>query len=115
MLEKPSADHLLGTTEVGADVFSQLLVGARVSIVVGFAAALISAVLGSAVGLIGGYFGGWTDRVFDSFENWFLVIPHAAADGRARAPARPVAERADHRHRRSRAGRARAGSCARRC
>jgi peptide/nickel transport system permease protein len=70
-----SADHLLGTTEQGSDVFSQLLVGARVSIVVGFAAALISAVLGATVGLVGGYFGGWTDRILDSFENWFLVIP----------------------------------------
>ena len=67
--------HWLGTTELGSDVFSQLLVGARVSIVVGFAAALISAVLGAAVGLIGGYFGGLTDRIFDAFENWFLVIP----------------------------------------
>ena len=75
MLEKPSADHLLGTTEVGSDVFSQLLVGARVSIVVGISAALISGFIGSAVGLIGGYFGGWTDRVIDSFENWFLVLP----------------------------------------
>jgi peptide/nickel transport system permease protein len=75
VLEPPSSEHLLGTTEIGSDVFSQLLVGARVSMVVGLAAALISSVLGSAVGLIGGYFGGWTDRVFDSFENWFLVIP----------------------------------------
>ena len=56
-------------------MLSQLLVGARVSIVVGFAAALISAVLGSAVGLAGGYFGGWTDRILDALENWFLVIP----------------------------------------
>ena len=75
MLEPPSAAHLLGTTEQGSDVLSQVLVGARVSIVVGFAAALISAVLGAAVGLIGGYFGGMTDRLLDSFENWFLVIP----------------------------------------
>jgi peptide/nickel transport system permease protein len=75
VLAKPSPDHLLGTTEQGSDVFSQLLVGARVSIVVGFAAALISAVLGSAVGLAGGYFGGWTDRSLDALENWFLVIP----------------------------------------
>jgi peptide/nickel transport system permease protein len=75
VLEKPSADHVLGTTEVGADVFSQLLVGARVSIVVGIAAAVISGFIGAAVGLIGGYFGGWTDRVIDSFENWFLVLP----------------------------------------
>ena len=75
ILAKPSPDHLLGTTEQGSDVFSQLLVGARVSIVVGFAAAFISAVLGSAVGLAGGYFGGWTDRSLDALENWFLVIP----------------------------------------
>jgi peptide/nickel transport system permease protein len=75
ILAKPSIDHWLGTTEQGSDVFSQLLVGARVSIVVGFAAAAISAVLGATVGLLGGYFGGWTDRVLDALENWFLVIP----------------------------------------
>jgi peptide/nickel transport system permease protein len=75
VLEGPSRAHLLGTTEVGSDVFSQLLVGAKVSIVVGFSAAVISAVLGAAVGLIGGFFGGTTDKLFDAFENWFLVIP----------------------------------------
>lgn len=75
VLAAPSPEHWLGTTENGSDVLSQLLVGARVSIVVGFAAAIISAVLGSAVGLASGYFGGWTDRILDSLENWFLVIP----------------------------------------
>jgi peptide/nickel transport system permease protein len=75
VLAAPSWSHVLGTTESGADVFSQLLTGARVSMVVGFAAAAISALLGSAVGLTGGYFGGWTDRILDAFENWFLVIP----------------------------------------
>jgi peptide/nickel transport system permease protein len=75
VLQAPSWSHILGTTESGADVFSQLLVGARVSMIVGFSAALISAVLGSVVGLVGGYFGGWTDRILDAFENWFLVIP----------------------------------------
>lgn len=75
VLAKPGGGHPLGTTENGSDVLSQLLVGARVSIVVGFAAAAISAVLGSLVGLAGGYFGGWTDRLLDALENWFLVIP----------------------------------------
>ena len=75
VLAPPSSEHWLGTTEVGSDVFSQLLVGARVSIVVGISAAVISAVLGTAVGLTGGYFGGWTDKLLDAFENWFLVIP----------------------------------------
>ena len=56
-------------------MLSQLLVGARISIVVGFAAAIISAVIGAAVGLFSGYFGGWTDRILDAVDNWFLVIP----------------------------------------
>lgn len=75
VLQPPSWSHILGTTENGSDVFSQLLVGTRVSVIVGFSAGLISAVLGSVVGLTGGYFGGWTDRILDAFENWFLVIP----------------------------------------
>ena len=75
VLEPPSWSHLLGTTESGSDVLSQLLAGARVSIVVGFAAALISSVLGATIGLVGGYYGGWTDRILDALENWFLVIP----------------------------------------
>lgn len=75
VLEGISLAHPLGTTENGSDVLSQLLVGARVSIVVGFAAALISAALGTVVGLAGGWFGGWTDRVLDALENWFLVLP----------------------------------------
>ncbi|MFN8160540.1 MAG: ABC transporter permease [Solirubrobacterales bacterium] len=75
VLKGISADHPLGTTEFGSDVLSQLLVGAQVSIIVGFSAAVISAVLGAAVGLAGGYFGGWTDRILDPLENWFLVIP----------------------------------------
>jgi peptide/nickel transport system permease protein len=75
VLAPPSWAHPLGTTEQGSDVFSQILVGARVSIVVGFAAAAISALLGSIVGLTGGYLGGWPDRILDALENWFLVIP----------------------------------------
>jgi peptide/nickel transport system permease protein len=75
VLAPPSSEHWLGTTEVGSDVLSQVLVGARVSIIVGFSAAVISALLGAAVGLIGGYYGGLTDKLFDGFENWFLVIP----------------------------------------
>jgi peptide/nickel transport system permease protein len=75
VLAAPSRSHLLGTTENGSDVLSQLLVGARVSIVVGFAAALISSALGALVGLVGGYFGGWPDRGLDALENWFLVLP----------------------------------------
>jgi peptide/nickel transport system permease protein len=74
-LAPPSSEHWLGTTESGADVLSQLLAGARISVVVGFSAAIISAVIGASVGLLSGYFGGWTDRILDGVDNWFLVIP----------------------------------------
>lgn len=67
--------HILGTTENGSDVFSQLLGGARISIQVGVSAGIISSVIGASIGLIGGYFGGWTDRLLDALENWFLVLP----------------------------------------
>lgn len=75
VFDPPSPQHLLGTTESGADVFSQLLVGAQVSMLVGFAAAAISTIIGAFVGLVGGYFGGWADRLLDALENWFIVIP----------------------------------------
>src|SRR4029078_1068697 len=74
VLAPPNIHHLLVTTENGSDVLSQVLVGARVSIIVGFAAAAISAVLGSAVGLIGGYFGGRTDPGPHAVGQWVLVV-----------------------------------------
>src|SRR5437868_116637 len=54
----PSRDHLLGTDDGGKDVLSALIYGARVSLFVGFVAALITLVIGSAIGLIAGYYGG---------------------------------------------------------
>ena len=99
VLAQPSADHWLGTTEKGSDVFSQLLVGARVSIVVGFAAAAISAVLGrdrrAARRLLRRLDRPRARRARELVPG----DPDAAADDRAGAPARPVADRADRRDR----------------
>jgi peptide/nickel transport system permease protein len=75
VLVGPSGDHLLGTEENGRDVLSLLLYGTRVSLLVGFAAAIVSAVIGAAVGITAGYFGGWTDRILTAIDDWFLVIP----------------------------------------
>jgi peptide/nickel transport system permease protein len=75
ILVGPSSEHLLGTEENGRDVLSLLLYGTRVSLLVGFAAALVSAVIGAAVGITAGYFGGWTDRTLTAIDDWFLVIP----------------------------------------
>lgn len=77
----PSRDHLLGTDSLGRDVFTRLLYGARVTIIVAFSAVVISTVVGMVVGLVSGYFGGLVDsilmRVVDvviSFPVLFLLI-----------------------------------------
>jgi peptide/nickel transport system permease protein len=75
ILAPPSAAHLLGTTSTGQDVLSQLLTGARLSMLVGVVAALIGEALAIIVGITGGYVGGVTDEVLSTITNIFLVIP----------------------------------------
>jgi peptide/nickel transport system permease protein len=75
VFESPSGAHLLGTDGGGADMISLLIDGAGVSLLVGFAAALISAVIGGAVGLLSGFFGGKTDIVLMRITDYVLVIP----------------------------------------
>ena len=62
ILAPPSSEHWLGTDANGADVLSGFIIGSRVSIAVGFAAALISGVIGGVVGITAGYYGGTTDK-----------------------------------------------------
>jgi peptide/nickel transport system permease protein len=71
----PSAHHLLGTDDGGSDMVSLLIAGARVSMIVGFAAALVAMVIGGGVGILSGYFGGKTDLVLMRITDYFLVIP----------------------------------------
>jgi peptide/nickel transport system permease protein len=75
ILAHPSASHLLGTTSEGQDVLSELLVGARDSMLVGIVAALIGESLAIVVGITSGYLGGAIDEVFSTVTNVFLVIP----------------------------------------
>jgi peptide/nickel transport system permease protein len=72
---KPSWHHLLGTTTLGQDVMSQLLVGCRATMVVGFIAGLIATVLSIVVGLAAGYLGGKADEGLSLLSNVFLAIP----------------------------------------
>ena len=62
-LSPPTWRALFGTTNQGMDVFSQLLWGTRVAMLVGLLSAIGSVVLGTVVGLVAGYFGGWIDEV----------------------------------------------------
>ena len=75
VFEKPNWGHLLGTDGGGADMVALLVSGARVSLLVGFAAAAVSAVVGGTIGLLSGFFGGKTDIALMRITDYFLVIP----------------------------------------
>lgn len=67
--------HLLGTDEVGRDVFAELMYGSRVSLVVGILASAISVIIGGTIGIFAGYYGRWTEEGLMRFTDIFLVIP----------------------------------------
>jgi peptide/nickel transport system permease protein len=71
----PSREHPLGTDDGGKDVLSSFMYGARVSLFVGFVAALITLVIGSIIGLAAGYYGGRTGGLLMRVTDIFLVIP----------------------------------------
>ncbi|HEY1574190.1 MAG TPA: ABC transporter permease [Pseudonocardiaceae bacterium] len=75
LLAGPSSAHLLGTTQSGEDVLSELLVGARSTVVIGFLAGLIATALSIIIGICAGYFGGLADDLLSLLTNVFLVIP----------------------------------------
>jgi len=74
-LSPPSWQSWLGTTNQGMDVFSQLIWGSRVALVVGLLSALGSVVLGTLIGLVAGYFGGWVDEVLMRMTDIAFGIP----------------------------------------
>ena len=71
----PSLKHPLGLDDGGIDMLTLLMWGARVSLVVGFAATFVSMAIGGTVGVIAGYFGGWVDVVLMRITDYFLVVP----------------------------------------
>ena len=71
----PSWSHPLGLDDGGIDIVTLLMWGARTSLVVGFAATLVSMLIGGTVGVLAGYFGGKTDGVLMRITDYFLVIP----------------------------------------
>lgn len=73
--EKPSWNHPLGTNHVGQDIWSQLVYGARTSIVVGILVALLSTILAALIGASTALIGGIYDRVFMRLVDAFIIIP----------------------------------------
>ncbi|QAY72711.1 ABC transporter permease [Agromyces protaetiae] len=75
LLQPPSWQHLMGTTHLGQDIFSQLIVGTRGVMVVGFVAGILATAIGVIVGVAAGYLGGAGDETLSALSNVFLVIP----------------------------------------
>lgn len=75
ILESPSLKHPLGTDDLGRDVLSRMILGARISLSVGFVAVGIAVVIGIMLGAVSGYYGGWIDRIIMRFIDIMLSIP----------------------------------------
>jgi peptide/nickel transport system permease protein len=74
-LQPPSTTFLFGTTDLGRDVFSQIVMGTRVALLVGFLTALIVTFIGTNIGLISGYYGGWIDNLLMRFVDILYSSP----------------------------------------
>ncbi|MEM2006053.1 MAG: ABC transporter permease [Sulfolobales archaeon] len=73
--ERPSTSHPLGTNDIGQDILSEVIYGARASLFIGFLAAVIGTAIGTVIGLSSGYFGGPVDEVLMRLTDIWLSIP----------------------------------------
>lgn len=75
-LQPPSSEHLFGTDSGGRDIFSRIVYGARVSLLVGLIVVFVSALVGTILGALSGFYGGWIDRFISGYVfNVFLAFP----------------------------------------
>jgi len=74
--EEGSSEHILGTDNLGRDIFSRIIYGSRVSIMVGFLGVSMAFTLGIMIGLIAGYKGGRTDNIIMTLTNMVLALPY---------------------------------------
>jgi peptide/nickel transport system permease protein len=73
--ERPGEDHILGTDQVGRDIYSQLIWGSRISLMVGLFASAFSVAIGTAIGLLSGYLRGPIDTVMMRITDLFITLP----------------------------------------
>ncbi|MDX5356562.1 MAG: ABC transporter permease [Rhodobacterales bacterium] len=74
-LQPPSALHWMGTDELGRDIFSRVVHGSRITLMIVILVAVIAAPLGLIVGTVAGYYGGWVDKVLMGVTDVFLSLP----------------------------------------
>lgn len=71
----PSNRYILGTNDIGQDIFSELIFGTRVSLTIGFAAAIFTVVIGTLIGVVSGFMGGSVDEVLMRFTDVIMILP----------------------------------------
>jgi peptide/nickel transport system permease protein len=74
-LQSPSADYWLGTDNIGRDMLSRIIYGARISVIVGLAATTISIIISTLIGILSGFFGGKFDIVVQRFVDAWMCFP----------------------------------------
>lgn len=74
-LSTPSPEHVLGTNDIGQDLFSELIWGTRISLTTGLGVAGLAVAFGTVVGILAGYFGGWGGAVLMRVADLVLVLP----------------------------------------
>lgn len=72
----PSSTHFFGLDQIGRDVFSRTIYGARVSLIVAFVSTVLTTVIGVVLGLLAGYFRGWVDTLISRAVDAWLAIPY---------------------------------------
>ncbi len=70
-----TTEYLLGTDQLGRDVLSRLIFGARISMIVGFTAVIFAGFVGTLLGIVSGYLGGWVDQVVMRITDTWLALP----------------------------------------
>jgi peptide/nickel transport system permease protein len=74
-LQPPGSDHPLGTNDLGQDIFSQMVYGARITLLFGFCSALLSVLISTTAGIVIGYYGGFIDEIVSRCIDIFMPIP----------------------------------------
>jgi ABC-type dipeptide/oligopeptide/nickel transport system permease subunit len=74
-LQRPTRANLLGTNDLGQDLFSELITGTRASLLTGLIVASVAVLIGTMIGLAGGYFSGWSDSLLMRLTDLILVLP----------------------------------------
>ena len=75
ILQPPSGVHWLGTDDLGRDIWSQIIFGSRVSLMIGLIAAFVTVITGTLVGLTAGYYGGLIEEILVKIIDFFMMLP----------------------------------------